>query len=240
MDWWSHFFDAEYMRLWGPVLEGRDGAHEARAAIALAGVQPPGRVLDVPCGFGRVAQPLAELGFSVVGVDLSSDMLMEARHRCRGLDVDLIEGDMRQLAVEGSFDAALCLFSSIGYSGNTDDDLRFFSAVQSHLKDGAALVIDSQHRDRRAAHPISRDWFEVDGTPVVTEGFMDWVTGIGGETVRWQSDGEWHERRFEVYHYTATELDRLLQEAGFTGTEFFGDLDGGPFGRETRMIAVAR
>ncbi len=240
MDWWSHFFDAEYMRLWGPVLEGRDGAHEARAAIALAGVQPPGRVLDVPCGFGRVAQPLAELGFSVVGVDLSSDMLMEARHRCRGLDVDLIEGDMRQLAVEGSFDAALCLFSSIGDSGNTDDDLRFFSAVQSHLKDGAALVIDSQHRDRRAAHPISRDWFEVDGTPVVTEGFMDWVTGIGGETVRWQSDGEWHERRFEVYHYTATELDRLLQEAGFTGTEFFGDLDGGPFGRETRMIAVAR
>jgi len=240
MDWWTEFFDARYLQLWGPILEGRDGAAEARAATELAGVAPPGRILDVPCGFGRVSQPLAELGFSVVGVDLSPEMVTEARRRCDGLDVELIEGDMRDLPVEGIFDAALCLFSSIGYSGEPDDDLRFFSAVRAHLADGAALVIDTQHRDYLAAHPIEQTWFDVDGLPVAREHFMDWVTGLGGEVVRWHQDGTWHERRFELYHYTATELDRLLHTAGFSSTEFFGSLDGCAFSPDTRLVVVAR
>lgn len=240
MDWWTHYFDARYLRLWGPALQGRDEAVEARDATELAGIAPPARILDVPCGFGRVAKPLAELGFSVVGIDLSSDMVSEARRRCYGLSVEVIQGDMQNLSVVGSFDAALCLFSSIGYSGDPDDDLRFFSQVRTHLSEGAALVVDVQHRDGRAARPVGRRWYEVDGSPVVTEGFMDWVSGIGGEIVRWHEDGEWHERRFEVYHYTATELDRLLGQAGFTGTEFFGGLDGRPLTPDTRLVAVAR
>lgn len=240
MDWWTRFFDARYLRLWGPILEGRDGAAEARAATELAGVAPPGRILDIPCGFARVTRPLAELGFSVVGVDLSPDMVTEARRRCSGFDVEIIEGDMRELSIEGRFDAALCLFSSIGYSGDPDDDFRFFSAVRAHLNEGGALVIDTQHRDRRAARPVRRNWFEVDGSPMVTEGFMDWVSGIGGEIVRWQEGGDWHERRFEVYHYTATELDRLLRRAGFSSTEFYGDLDRRPLAPDTRLIVVAR
>ncbi len=240
MDWWNRFFDARYLRLWGPFLESRDEVAEARDAVDLAGVGPPGRILDVPCGFGRVTRPLAELGFAVVGIDLSPDMVAEAERRCDGLDVEITQGDMRELPVEGLFDAAMCLFSSIGYSGDPDDDLRFFTAVRTHLKDGGAFVIDTQHRDRRAAHPVERDWFEVDGSPMVTEGFMDWVSGIGGEIIRWQEDGEWHERRFEVYHYTATELDRLLRQAGFTNTEFYGGFDRRPLAPDTRLIALAR
>jgi hypothetical protein len=167
-------------------------------------------------------------------------MVNEARRRCSGLDVETIQDDMRDLQIENRFDPAPCLFSSIGYSSNPDDDLRFCSAVRGHLNNGGALVIDTQHRDRRAAHPIERDWFEIDGSPVATEGFMDWVAGIGGEIVRWREDGEWHERRFEVYHYTATELDKALRRAGFATVEIYGDFDRRPLGRDTRLIAVAR
>jgi SAM-dependent methyltransferase len=239
-DWWTEFFDVRYLSLWGPILEAKDGEAEARQVTQLAGVVPPGRILDVPCGFGRVSKPLAELGFQVVGVDLSPDMIAEGRRRCDGLDVELIEGDMRELPVEGSFDAILCLFSSIGYSGDPDDDLRFFRAARRHLGDGAPLVIDTRHRDFIAAHLMRRDWLDVDGGPLVTERHMDWVTGLGGEVVRWFENGEWWERRFELYHYTATELGRLLHDAGFTHLEFFGDLDGRPLSPDTRLVVVAR
>ncbi len=226
--------------MWGPVLEGRDEDAEARGATELAGVAPPARILDVPCGFGRVTRPLAQLGFSVVGLDLSADMVTEARRRCRGLDVEIVQGDLRDLPVAGSFDAALCLFSSIGYSGDPDDDLRFFSAVRARLQEGGAFVIETNHRDHRAAHPIGRTWFEVDGAPVLTEGSMDWVSGIYGEIVRWYEGGDWHERRVEVYQHSATDLDRLLSRAGFTDRQFYGDLDGSPLTPVTRLVAVAR
>jgi SAM-dependent methyltransferase len=239
-DWWTEFFDVRYLSLWGPTLEGKDGEAEARQVTQLAGVVPPGRILDVPCGFGRVSKPLAELGFQVVGVDLSPDMIAEGRRRCDGLDVELIEGDMRELPVEGTFDAILCLFSSIGYSGDPDDDLQFFRAARRHLGDGAPLVIDTRHRDFIAAHLMRRDWLDIDGGPLVTERRMDWVTGLGGEVVRWFENGEWWERSFELYHYTATELGRLLRDAGFTHLAFFGDLDGRPLSPDTRLVVVAR
>jgi hypothetical protein len=40
--------------------------------------------------------------------------------------------------------------------------------------------------------------------------------------------------------YTASELKRLAREAGFAEVEFYGDPDGGPLSRETRLILVAK
>ena len=64
---------------------------------------PGARVLDVGCGPGRDAAWLAELGFDAGGVDLSFGMLQEGR--ARGVDVPLIQADMRHLPFRrGSFD----------------------------------------------------------------------------------------------------------------------------------------
>ncbi len=67
----------------------------------------PGRALDFGCGVGRIALPLAEKVNSVVAVDVSPDMLAEARRNCdaQGLtNVELLPSDDTLSAVTGSFD----------------------------------------------------------------------------------------------------------------------------------------
>ncbi len=67
----------------------------------------PARALDFGCGVGRVAVPLAERVTAVVGVDVSPDMLAEARRNCdlHGLtNVELLPSDDTLSSVTGSFD----------------------------------------------------------------------------------------------------------------------------------------
>ena len=71
---------------------------DADAAI-VSGLLPPGTVLDVPCGDGRLTARLVEAGYDVTGIDVSPDALELAR--ARGLEARFVEGDLRALPTSG-------------------------------------------------------------------------------------------------------------------------------------------
>ncbi|HEU4695944.1 MAG TPA: bifunctional 2-polyprenyl-6-hydroxyphenol methylase/3-demethylubiquinol 3-O-methyltransferase UbiG [Sphingomicrobium sp.] len=67
------------------------------------------RALDVGCGAGLLAEPLARLGAKVTGIDASPEVIAVAReHAARqGLDIDYRDGDVA--ALEGDFDLITCM-----------------------------------------------------------------------------------------------------------------------------------
>lgn len=68
----------------------------------------PGRLLDQGCGGGRWLELFAQLGWSVVGVDLSEDQLRVARPRAEAAGAELVCGDATHLPfVDESFDAVV-------------------------------------------------------------------------------------------------------------------------------------
>jgi len=70
----------------------------------------PGRALDFGCGVGRLTMPLTRRFASVVGVDISDEMLAEARRNCarRGIDnAEFVLSDDGLSRVEGRFDLVL-------------------------------------------------------------------------------------------------------------------------------------
>ena len=74
-----------------------------------------GRVLDVGCGYGRIAIPLAKAGFTVSGLDLSPTMIAAARENADSADVaiEFVVGSMTALPYEaGSFDIIACLWTA--------------------------------------------------------------------------------------------------------------------------------
>src|SRR5215471_11709383 len=75
MEWWKNFFDAEYLRLWSELTPPSRSEQEAEGLWSLLRLERGSRVLDAPCGFGRLSRELALRGARVVGVDLSRELL---------------------------------------------------------------------------------------------------------------------------------------------------------------------
>ena len=100
-DWWREHFTVETLAGYGL---GRKAAREAEAAARLLGLERGARVLDLCCGAGRHAIPLARRGCRVTGLDINPDLLAAARKatRRRGVRVELVCGDARRLAPGGA------------------------------------------------------------------------------------------------------------------------------------------
>jgi D-alanine-D-alanine ligase len=116
-------------------------------------------LLDVCCGEGRHAIPLAERGYNVTGLDRDGDALSAAQERATSLGVAarFVEGDMRHLtaSVAGSFDVCVCLWQSFGYfdAATNEDILRQMSDL---LRPGGRLILDIYHPSYFMAHQGER------------------------------------------------------------------------------------
>ena len=164
MDWAKNVF-VRNAKLYQLVLEGMwERGEEDAVAISsyLAEERRKGcRILDVPCGIGRVGIPLARLGFDVIGADLSPHLVDVANKKAAEFKLAagrarFVVADMRDLASKfssDSFDAVLNVFTSIGYHSE-EDDLRFFRNARAVTKRGGLLLISGlRNRDYIARNP---------------------------------------------------------------------------------------
>ena len=76
--WWKTFFDGDYLRLWSAPERSPDTAQQVAGLWDLLSLREGSRVLDAPCGYGRLSLPLARREAIVVGVDQSAELLAQA------------------------------------------------------------------------------------------------------------------------------------------------------------------
>jgi SAM-dependent methyltransferase len=107
-----------------------------------------GPVLEIGCGTGRILVPIARSGIEVVGLDLSSRMLLLCREklaleppdvRCL---VELIQGDMRQFDLGRQFPLITIPFRPFQLLVTVEDQLSCLAAVRRHLAPGGRLILD--------------------------------------------------------------------------------------------------
>ena len=240
---WDAVFGDFYLRAFAGDEHDTVAGEQALAAVKLAGCPESGDVLDAPCGFGRHAIPLARAGYRVVGADRSQVLLDEARRRAGGERwPKLVQADYRKLPfADASFDAALNLFSSIGYLGD-EEDTKALAEIGRVLRPGAALVIETMHRDRLMTIGSDRHWELLgEGRLLFEQRTFDQASGIVQSTQTVVlSDGERDSRTWSLRLYTATELVAMLERAGFAEAKCYGDLGGAPLAPDTRLVIVAR
>jgi ubiquinone/menaquinone biosynthesis C-methylase UbiE len=241
---WDAFFSDFYLRASADDARSDEAATQARGAARLAATPEGGELLDVPCGFGRHAVPLARAGFRVTGVDRSAVLLEEARRRAGGERwPKFVAGDYRELPfADESFDAAVNLFSSLGYLGD-EADTRVLAEIGRVLRPGGRLVIETMHRDALVRHWSESSWRLLGEGRLLLEGrTFDPAAGVV-QTTQTVVDGAGgrDSRTWSVRVYSATELLAMLAGAGFEESRCYADLEGGPFtidGR--RLVIVAR
>jgi ubiquinone/menaquinone biosynthesis C-methylase UbiE len=242
-DTWDTLFDELYLRTYARLDRGVDDEKEALGAAALAGVEPGADVLDAPCGYGRHSIVLARAGYHVVGADRSAVLLEEARRRAGEGDwPQWVQADHRELPFEdASFDAALNLFSALGYRGE-GGDRRTLGELRRVLRPGGGLVVETMHRDRLMHIYQQRSWNPLPGGDLLLEErTFDYAAGeIETMHSLVEAGGKRESMTYRFRVYTATELVRLVEEAGFVDAECYGGWQREELSRETRLILVAK
>jgi SAM-dependent methyltransferase len=121
-----------------------------------------GRVIDLGCGTGRVGIPLGKLGHAVTGVDLSEEMLRVAGAKAAvaGVRLDRVKANIAALDVfrDQAFDAALCLFATLGMIAGADDRRRVIENAFRLLKPGGLFVVHVHSRWHHLRTAAGRRW----------------------------------------------------------------------------------
>jgi SAM-dependent methyltransferase len=161
-DWYATAFDAASAEM---AWTDRTGPEVDRVAKIL---QPRGeeRVLDLACGSGRHSLELRRRGFSVVGADISPDLIEMARRDAaeENLDVDFVLSDLRDLVFEDEFDLVLNLNDgAIGYLESDEENLRTFEVISRALKPGGRNLIQLPNVLYAKERLPQRSWIPADG-----------------------------------------------------------------------------
>jgi len=230
--WYEGFFEGEYLDLLAPELTSDRTLGEIDFVVEKLALEPGARVLDLACGHGRHSLGLARRGFRVTGVDLSPRSVKRAREEAtaEGLEVEFVQADMREIDFRAEFDAAINLFTAIGYFESDDEDRGVFERVARALRPGGRFLIDTINALGLAGRYQRRLWDDVgDGVVMLME--HDWDLRAGRNRAVWtfiRPDGDRSELRHVVRIYAPWEVIHLLAEAGFELAEAWGNLEGAP------------
>ena len=145
----NEVFGSEYADAYDFLYKDKDYLAECRLIDRLLQKYANGnvrKVLDLGCGTGNHALPLAEQDYRVVGVDRAAGMLEIARLKtaCRRIDgkASFYEGDIRTLQLGQSFDAALMMFAVLGYQLTNADVLAALRTARKHVRAEGMLIFD--------------------------------------------------------------------------------------------------
>lgn len=241
------FFEGDYLRFWigetDFVSSGKteQQVHFIEDKLALF---PGASILDLCCGHGRHSILLAQRGYRVTGLDLSKQHLELARAAAAdaGVEIEWVQADMRRIpaSMTGTFDAVVNMFTSFGFFGSDAEDQKVLEAVSHALKPGGRFLIDFINREWVIRRHQARDWkISSDGALLLQERAFDIASGQNTEELQvFGANGVKRSFRIPVRMYAATELLRMIRQAGMSESSMWGDFDGSPLSLDSRRLIV--
>ena len=247
------------------LLYDHVGGYNERADIAFyvdEATRTSGRVLELASGTGRVLIPIARAGNDITGLELSRVMLGRCRERVAAEPDDvrgritLVEGDMRDFALEDRFALAIIPFRPMQHLMSIEDQLSCLDAIRRHLVPRGRVIFDVFNPDlARIGSPSTAEWEDTPETPLpdgssfrrggrmVAVHRADQVNEVELIYYVTSPDGKADRRvhAFGMRWYMRSELEHLVARAGFTLDAIYGNFDRSPLtDASPEMIVVAR
>ena len=222
--WWEELFNEDYSRALSRLSDGQI-KREASFIEESLGVAQGGVLLDLGCGPGYHAVELAERGYAVVGYDLSLHQLALAADVAqeRQQKLNLMQGDMREMAFDSVFDGVYCWNTTFGYF---EEEKNFAVAenIFRALKPGGTFLVDVVNRDFVTMQQPSSVWFEGDSAVCMDDMTVDFISSrLRVKRSVMLDDGRTRECPYSIRLYSLHELGKLLHDVGFRVAEASGD-----------------
>jgi len=218
-------------------------AGEAEAQVEFiercVSLEPGQTILDLACGFGRHAIPLARKGYNVTGYDQSEDYTSTAREEAEkaGVAVSFQRMDMRSLDDREAFDVIVSMSTALAFYSD-EVNLDIIRRVYRALKPGGRFLFDQAN-----IFKIARMFGDgrMDGNHKLLDGRTHRMeTSFDPETCvasrRSVLDGE--EAGWDIRYYTLPEFRTITAGLGFRFHRAFGDYDDVPYRAESERMIV--
>jgi len=221
---WITFFDHHAPKYLQEVFT-RNTAYEVAFIMEEFGLPSGSTILDAGCGVGRHAIELARHGYRVVGVDISSGMLDEARRLASqaGVEVEWVQADISKFRLLKPVDAAICLCEgAFGLLGSADDpythDLAILSGIHDSIKPGSKFILTALNGMAKIRQATQRD---------VDKGDFDPMVQLETFNLEYENEGRKESVRVKERGFVPSELRLMLEISGFIVEDVFGGTAGG-------------
>ncbi len=232
----------DYMYFYGDELTEERTDREVAFLVDEMEMNKPMSVLDVACGFGRHSIKLAERGHHVTGIDCMEGFLSLARKQAeeKGLKINFIKKDMRNVEFNSEFDRAILMFTAFGYFTD-EQNLEVLKNISRSLDKNGLFCFDTFNRDAFLKNFLPYIVHEKNDDLMIDRNTFDPQTGrlINNRII--VRNGKRKDTPFVIRLYDYNEIERLLGEAGMEIVKIYGHWDKSPFTKDSRgMKIIAR
>ena len=244
MSWYENFFHGIALDLWRAAITPEQTRAEADFLQKHLAADPDSRILDIPCGNGRLSIELAQRGYRLTGVDIASEFIEEAKTESArlGLPIEWYNRDMRDISWTNEFDGAFCFGNSFAYLDD-DGNEQFLRTVARSLKEGARFILDAPAAAECLLPTFAEhSSFDVADIKLEIDRRYDHEQSRVFTEYNFIRNGIDDRRPSSQRVYPYKELAHLLKNAGLEIQSAFGSLAEEPFalGAKTLLLVCAK
>ena len=218
-NWYTSWFDTPYYHILYKDRNYREAQVFMDNLTHYLNLPDKATVLDLACGKGRHSIYLNQLGFTVLGADLSENSIAEATKNTNET-LHFKVHDMRE-PFEEKFDAIFNLFTSFGYFENDEDNLTTLKAIKESLSEYGFAVIDFMNVAQVIETLIPEETKTVEDIDFHIKRYLK--DGHIYKEIDFEDKGQKYHFTEKVKALTLKDFEQLMEEAGIYLLDIFGD-----------------
>jgi SAM-dependent methyltransferase len=218
-NWYTSWFDTPYYHILYKDRNYREAQVFMDNLTHYLNLPEKAKVLDLACGKGRHSIYLNQLGFDVLGADLSENSIAEASKNTNET-LHFKVHDMRE-PFEEKFDAIFNLFTSFGYFENDEDNLTTLKAIKESLSEYGFAVIDFMNVAQVLETLVPEETKTVEGIDFHIKRYLK--DGHIYKEIDFEDKGQKFHFTEKVKALTLKDFEELMEEAGIYLLDIFGD-----------------
>ncbi len=208
-------------------------------------------LLDLGCGTGSLSEVMAELGYDVIGIDNSMEMLEIAMSKNfeKNLPIQYLCQDMREIDMFGTIGITICALDSINHLESLEDVRKVFEKVSLFAEPQGLFIFDIntpyKHRNILANNTFT---YETDNVYCVWENSLNKNTDEVSINLEFfecdEDDRNIYYRSSESFKekaYSLESIEKMLEESGLEViAEYDDDTFNPPYEESQRIVVVAK